>query len=145
MSAQSKEIVSMFEVCGMTPEQISDEVGIELAVVKCCLKANSSAYNETVLPEHDITDAEFEQIKMGYKQLMFSEDEKVRERALRFLWNEKKGRNEDKTMIANIGKMNIIMFNERLNKARQARERFLSKNNSEPAIDVPSEKEIVAA
>jgi len=131
----------------MTTEQIAVEVGLEEIAVKACLSSYSSLYNDQMSSEkeeEDISDEEFAQIKMAYKQLMFSEDDRVKEKALRFLWDEKKGRNKQKdTLILNAGKINILAFNDRLIKARQAKEKFLNSNNASKANNVENNSEII--
>jgi hypothetical protein len=96
MSASNTSIVASYEKLGLTPEQIAASFGWELEAVKLILAANSSQYRKSTEGDciiGDISDAEYKDILLAYKQIaLYSEVDSVRERALRNLIDEKKGR-----------------------------------------------------
>lgn len=134
-------IVTAYEVCNMSPDEIAEAEGLELEVVKLALKQNSRIFNAGIKggQEEDITDAEYKQILGKYKELaLYSESDFVRERASRQLINEKKGRNDLKKSQRSLLRTNILMVNNMIVQARQSKQSVKL-----PTIDV--ELELVKA
>mgnify|MGYP001567465887 CR=1 FL=1 len=116
-------IVTAYEVCKMSPEEIAEAEGLELETVKMALKQYSRAYVAGIKngKEDDVSDAEYTQLLGAYKQLaLYSDSDFVRERALRQLINEKKGRNDNKKTSKSILRTNILMVNEMIVQARSS-------------------------
>jgi hypothetical protein len=116
-----KSIVTAYEVCNMTPEEISEAEGLELETVKMVLGQYSASFKMGVREGtvEDVSDSEYRQILGAYKQLaLYSDSDFVRERAMRQLINEKKGRNDNKRSSKQILKTNILLVNQMLVQAR---------------------------
>jgi hypothetical protein len=120
------EVVTLFEAEGLTPEQIATDRGYDVEFVITTLMQFSRVYKENMRSieknKADVTDEEYEELLTSYKNLAkYSDDEHLREKALRFLINEKKGRNnvqvnpEAKSVVNQ-----ILVFNQALEAARQA-------------------------
>lgn len=137
MDPAIEQIVSAFEIAQMTPEQIKQELfpDMELAVIKNALAQFSSVYAEQQkqlatkeggVGQEDITDEEFSQIKRTLKQIaLYGESEEVRARCCKYLWEEKKGRNEAKAKIKALQQapvVNIFTLSKHLEQARRALE-----------------------
>lgn len=120
-------IKTAYEELELTPEEIAEDQGLELGAVKACLKQNSPKFNRGVKSgtEEDISDEEYKQILGAYKQLaLYSENDFVRERSLRQLINEKKGR-LDKKEITSL-KVNVILVNQMIQQTRAAKQAALN-------------------
>lgn len=129
MNAVNSRIIAMYESEEMTPEEIAMDEDLEVEVVKAALLQGSTAYRRAMRGSEDsdkeepfMTGEEFRQIKAAYKNIALNEevDAGVRERALRNLINEHKGRNDVANLVKNGGNVNLIMLNESLLKARKA-------------------------
>lgn len=140
------QIVAAYEG-GMTIQQIAEDLcaseQFDETTIKTVLASFSSVYrnsiddkaitNENKAP--DLTDTEFDDIKRVAKELaLFAEDDNVRARMIKFLWDEKKGRNDAKLAnakrgVKNLSIVNVRLFNEHLKQARQA-------NRQEQPIEV---------
>lgn len=150
MNATNSQIVTLYEVENLPPEVIAEELSWEVAAVKAILLQNSLAYRKATFPdkeghseEPDITEEEFAQIKTALKNIaLYGEDEATRARVLKFLFDEKKGRNiNPATVIAQAPKLNITIINAQLQRARAAISRakeqpLLSEQSTSPAINV---------
>ena len=122
MNARTTRLLSLFENLGLSLDQIAAEESIPEAEVKAVLYQHSRQYRDSVDKEksrEDISDEEFQALLYTYKEIaMHAEDDSVREKALRFLINEKKGRNDaDKHRPITV---NVAMINDRLEAARSA-------------------------
>lgn len=135
MTALDQQIVSMYETLDMDPEEISDDLDCEIEAVKLSLKTHSGEYNKALKHEiEDITDDEYDQINRAYKQLaLFSENDAVREKALRRLRDEKRGRLKSVGNLKSL-KVNVIQINDSIKKARMLALKNL--NRTEEAIEV---------
>jgi hypothetical protein len=140
MTAANQEIITCYETLGLSPDAIAAEYGYELESIKAVLLSFSKLYREReklVKAEanqvkEDISEGEYEEILSAYKTLaLTSDNDHVRERALRNLIDEKKGRNNPRNLVKNDRTINVIVFNQNLIKARQAKERALSEGSIE--------------
>lgn len=158
MSGQDRQLVTMYEVNGMTPEQIASCTGFDPLAVKASLANFSLKYRKdvaavdsnTTLPVapgpsgappivEDISNDDFDLIKQAALRIALQSEEThmaTSGRMLRFLWNEKKGRNNT-NKVAGI-QYNVVNINAEILAARDAVRRAL-----DPArvIDVPTETE----
>lgn len=122
------QIVTAFETLGLSLEQIAGQFDIEVDEVRAILFDNSRAYRQQCgrLRSED----EVEELLTEYRALAKrSEVDAVRERALRFLIDERKGRNdigketlELKKRQTKVGEIDlslrIAQFNETLKSTR---------------------------
>ena len=103
---------------GLSAEEIAESLSLEVGAVKHCLLENSPEYRRrnNKQKRENITDEEEEQLFAAYKDLaMNSENEHIREKALRWLISEKKGYNDPKRNIVPLnGGINFLVLNESL-------------------------------
>lgn len=132
------QIVTTYEVCGASAEQIADAMQMELSVVKLALMQGSARYRKSLEPNSSIvttsgepavlrkpfTDDEAMQIKNGILELgLRAANEGVRLKALIFCHNEQAGRNNIQRGDVSHAGVNITMVNTFMQKAREAVER----------------------
>lgn len=135
IKAAGEGIRVAYEVLNLTIEQIAEQQELAVSEVKAILYQTSSAYKSEFAGEADEDD-----VKELYTELArTSTVDAVRERALRFLINEKMGRNDVglrlcklKEREQSVGEVDLAMrlhsFNEELKRAREA-----SSNQTQPA------------
>lgn len=129
MTAANQQIVTAFEETGMTPEEISQELGYELAAIKSILMQSSSVYRKICRKDEDADTNFTEEEHTMARQVIanaarYSEDENLKFRAACYIRDDKKGRLD--TIKANTGlNINVVMFNEQIAKARKAKDRAL--------------------
>jgi hypothetical protein len=127
VSPTNKVIITSYEVCKLSPEEIAEQEGLELESVKAVLLQSSTLYKEHLQnckgqDKEDISDNEYEVLLDAYKSLALNtEQENVKEKALRFLINEKKGRNSASDLVKNV-KVSVLHFNQQLKQARKHKE-----------------------
>lgn len=122
------QVLTAYEQCNMSPEDISLDLGYALEAVKLCLLQNSKKYkalvttkdgdfaNRELFDENDVALA-----KRTMKELCIaSEVDSVRFKAAEFIINEKMGRNDVKALQAT--GVSISQFNDMMQKARSAME-----------------------
>lgn len=151
MSGSEHQVVSMYELGSMSPGDISESTGYDLLAIKTTLASHSKIYRErmeqtalvtqangTVVPsrdEGDISDSEMAMIKSGILDIAFNAPEEqlnTKFRALKFLFQEKKGRNNVAT-VSSI-KINMLTINQGLQQAREAMERAMNNSNNEKQV-----------
>lgn len=89
--AAGTQVVAAYEQLGLTPAQIAEQMEMEEGQVKALLYQLSSRYKQELGGTIDSTD---ELIKLYEDLARSSPQDAVREKALRFLIDEKKGRND---------------------------------------------------
>jgi hypothetical protein len=143
MTAADQAIVSLYEVSGLTVEQISETQGYDVISVKACLMTNSILYREAVKQEAEVgfTDTEEQEAKKVIGEIMKDEevDAHTRLRAAIFVRQDKRGRlDTGKKSLSDIRKVNvtIIQFNQQLNRATEARQRAMAMPKVREAIEV---------
>ena len=135
MSSVLAQITSLYEQ-GVSVEDISSELDLEIEAVKTALAQHSSKYRQNLKQNEEVfSDQDFELARDALKSCLYSEEDSTRFRAARFIINERKGRNDLVKNLQQIGSMNILIINRQMLKAKQA----LEKSKSE-IIDIPSEK-----
>ena len=130
MSALETTIVSDWETNKTPIEVIAADLDLEIEAVKAILLQYSAIYrkqqngdNKNV--DEALNDAELQELMNSYKALTFSDNEHIRERVLRRLIDEKKGRLDKKPAAAsakNIVKnlqINVLSLNEKIRENRK--------------------------
>jgi len=138
MTAISQEVVSMYEEANLSPEQIAEDTGFQLAAVKATLTQFSKVYRD-VLKEKGatrvsemITDDELSEMLDVVKSLArYSEIEGIKLKAACRIIDEKENRLNVINEVKNAN-YNLIMFNQQLLANRRAKEKVIELvNNSE--------------
>lgn len=156
MAPANCQIVTAYEECDMTPEEISREMGYDLSAVKYALMSGSSKFCDSALtkandaegnPQLSLADSPLfddnvlREAKGVMRELMnSSEIDMVRLRAATFVIDEAKGRNDLKALKET--KLNITVVSETMIRARQAMARAKGK-----ALDVleTNKQQLIAA
>lgn len=130
-----QQVVTTYEDCGATPEQIADAMQMELPAVKLALMQGSARYRRSLEPNASIvttggepahlrkpfTDDEEVKIKNAILELgLTAVNEGVRLKALIFCHNEQRGRNDIQKGDVSHANVNITMVNTIMQKAREA-------------------------
>lgn len=129
MAPANCQIVTAYEQCGMSAEDIAADLGFEVEAVKMILLQHSQQFSDKALSKNPITkelevrDAElFSEKDMRLacgtiKELcVSSEVDSIRLKAAVFIIDERQGRNDLKALKEN--KFNIVMISETMAKAR---------------------------
>ena len=149
MAPANQQIVTAYEECGMSPEEIAVDMGFEVEAVKMILLSHSQAFSDKALTKaneamHAETveaadsqplfgDNEMRIAKATIKELcVSSEIDAVRFKAAEFIINEAKGRNDLKALKDT--KFNVVMISETMSRARQAIERAKNRGRMQEAI-----------
>lgn len=130
MSALETTIVSDWETNKTPIEVIAADLDLEVEAVKAVLLQYSAIYRKQQNGEEKnvteaLNDSELAELMNSYKSLTFSDNEHIRERVLRRLIDEKKGRLDKKPVAAsakNIVKnlqINVLNLNEKLRENRK--------------------------
>lgn len=126
----SEAIKSLYESESLTPEQISEALEMEVESVKIALLQRSSKYRQDIKTnkdDKDFTDDELETAKVAIARCMNAEDQHLAFKAAKFVFDERKGRNNVRSLVKNLN-LNVTLINEQMTKAREAKERALTKN-----------------
>lgn len=99
MNAGTGQVIVAYETLGLSVEQIAGQLDMELGEVVASLQKYSRKYQSETRhadgPNPEIEGTEYNTLKRRYELLSeFAEDEHVREKALRWLMNEARGRND---------------------------------------------------
>lgn len=139
MTAGSQEVVTAFETLHMSPEEIADSMGYDLGIVKSILSQFSAVFRKErkTNSAYDYTDSEAEEAKTIILNLMrYSEDEHLQAKCAFRVMDEKKGRLDVQKQVQGLN-INIVQFNEQLDKVRAARERSEAK-----VVDIEANKKL---
>jgi len=139
LTGTNQQIVTAYETLDMSAADISQEFDMEELSVKACLMQFSDKYRQATkkMVNNDFNDDELVEANQAIIATMRNtEDEHLRLRAARYIRDDKKGRLD---ILNGIGKMNvnIVMFNERLLQARQAKEKSKQLNEVSPTPPAP--------
>lgn len=135
MTAASQEVVTMFETCGLTLEQIVKDTGYDITTVKSILTQYSAAFRQDSKTDVSLqySEDEAQEAKevilnvMRYAETVDGqEDARLKFKAACRIIDENKGRLDVAKQVQGLN-INIIQFNEQLEKVRQAKERTLSR------------------
>jgi len=153
MAPANQQIITAYEDCGMSPEDIAADLGYEVEAVKMILLQHSSVFSDKALTranesrelvvkdEEVFGTADIKIAKATIKELcLHSEVDTVRFRAAEFMINEAKGRNDLRALKES--NFNIVMISETMTKAREAmsraKQRAREVAQARQTIDVPS-------
>jgi hypothetical protein len=150
MTAANLQIVQSFDELNMTPEQIAEDTGFDLVTIKSILTQFSSIYRKEMKTNVSLqyNDDEAQEAKsvilncMRYAETPSgSEDFNLKFKAACRVVDEKQGRLDIQKQMQGIN-INVLQFNQQLEKARMAKERTLSKiKDIEEAKSVLTSKE----
>jgi len=129
MSGIEATIVSDWELNNTPIEVIAEDNDLDPAAVKAVLLQYSGKYRaadgqDNPVSDNKLQDAELEELTRAYKALTFSDNEHIRERVLRRLIDDKKGRLDKKpqqraiSTIKNV-QINVLQLNEALREQRK--------------------------
>lgn len=120
---------------GLTPEEISQNLELELETVKASLAVHCPLYRRSQ-GKDSITDEEYHNIYRALYDIATnaSVPEKDRIAAAKFLIQDKKGMFDAKVLSKDVGNVNVLVVNNRLAKMRQL---------APPPIDVDNLKDIL--
>lgn len=140
MSSCDQELIAMFETNGMSPEQIADDTGYDIASVKALLMQYSQVYKQLQKTDKslDFTDEEFETCKDVLMDIAKYERENNPHLALKaaiFVIQDKKGYLDPRRALPTLN-VNVLDFNGRMKAALAAEERTQQK-----AIEINARKE----
>jgi len=143
----SEAIKALYENDNLSPEQICEALGDEMCIesVKISLLQNSAKYRQDIkTPENnkDFTDDELETAKITMARCMNAEDEHLAFKAAKFVFNERKGRHNVRSLLKNVN-LNVNLINVQMQKAREAKTRALTKSqehSKELVVEVVEEK-----
>lgn len=130
MAPANCQVVTAYEECGMSAEEIAEDLGFEIEAVKMILLQHSQQFSDKALSKNPLT----KELEVRDEQLFSQRDVKVacgtikelcassevdsvRFKAAEFIINEAKGRNDLKALKEN--KFNIVMISETMRQARQ--------------------------
>jgi hypothetical protein len=120
----NQNIITAFEDLHMSPEQIAQEFDADIIAIKACLSQFCPAFRKAAKadPLLDFSDDELQEANRAISHLLHSDDDNIRFRAAKYLRNDKKGRLDGVNGIKTMN-LNVLMFNERLQQARSAKDR----------------------
>jgi hypothetical protein len=127
MTNSSQEVINMYDILNMSVEEICLDTSYEPAAVKSVLLSGSSKYRASLKKEReDITKEELSEAYEVVKQYMrCSENDKIRFKAALRVIDEAKGRLDKVEEVKN-SKINILVFNQNILKAREAMEKGIT-------------------
>lgn len=137
MNAADTQIVESFETLGMTPEDIARDQELDLSCVKACLMQFSIKYKNALLGIDSSIDKSLDfdaiQLKEANQVILdlmrYSEDDRIRAKLAMYVRDDSKGRlDAGKALLNDFNgnlNINVLVFNERLQKAREARQRTI--------------------
>jgi hypothetical protein len=131
MTGEQESIRVAYETLGMTPMEIAEDRGLEVASVKASLMATSSGYRKACGQEPDeedalnFTDQDLKDVNEVILQTAkYAEDPNLRFKAAVYIRSDKKGRLEPVKQMANQS-FNILVFNEQMAKIREAKQKAI--------------------
>lgn len=136
MNAADVSIVESYETLGMSPEDIAKDQALDLSCVKACLMQFSVKYRNLLMgissssSELDFSSVELKEANQVILDLMrYSEDDRIRAKLAMYIRDDSKGRlDAGKALLNDFNgnlNINVLVFNERLQKAREARQRTI--------------------
>jgi hypothetical protein len=141
MSSEALQLKIAYEELGMSPEEIAEDRGLELASVKAALMQSSSVYRRACGQEDseeaklNFSDADLDQVNAVIRNIaLYAEDPNLQFKAATYIRDDKKGR---KDVVKQMGgsQFNILMFNEQMQKIRgvaDAAKRVLIGDSKDP-------------
>lgn len=136
MTSLEADILSLYETCEMSVDEICSETGCEALSVKAVLGQYSSKFRvatQTPNGGEEVTKDEALEMLSVLKNLAKSSDcDAVRARTAMYVYEESKGRNEARSKAPKVQSagINILVLNGELRKAREAISRVLEVESS---------------
>jgi len=130
MTATARQIVSAYETCGMTVEEIANDQELEPLAIKATLMQFSSNYRQD-LKKQENEDIEFSgedhraAVDVIRNIAKYSEDERLQLKAATYIRDDKKGRLDAIRQLGGLN-INVLQFNETMKKAIAATNRAKS-------------------
>jgi hypothetical protein len=129
-SGTDQQIKTAYEVNGMTPEQISDDLGFTIESIKAKLMQISSSYRKDCGLENptsstlNFSDEQLARVNDEIYQLALgSDDEHLKFKALTYIRDDKKGRKDVVRQMAGTT-FNMFQFNQMLQAGRSGAQRI---------------------
>lgn len=142
MSGEAETVKYAYEVLKLTPELIAQDRGLEVAAVKAQLMAVSSTYRKDCgqepeeADELNFSDQDLKDVnQIILDTAKFSEDPHLRFKAATYIRDDKKGRKEVVKQMAG-QQFNLLVINEQLVKAREAKRQMLEAMGMQGAVSV---------
>ena len=122
MTCANQQIVTCFEQLGMSPDEIAQSEGLDLAVVKAVLYKDSPKFREAIsgTKELDFADQDLHEVNQIIKRIaLYADDENLQFRAAKYIRDDKKGRKDVKTGLRGMNiKVTVLQqFNNHLREA----------------------------
>lgn len=127
MTAAATQIVSAYENCGMSVEEIAEDQELEPLAVKACLMQFSTVFKNE-LKSNKTEDIEFSAedhvtaVDIIRTTAKYAQDEKLRYKAATYIRDDKKGRLDAIRQLGGLN-INVLQFNETMKKAIAATNR----------------------
>lgn len=120
----SEQIKTLYEIEKLSLQDIAEQLDTPLDTVKIALLQYSPKFREDIKTDKtkDFTDDELEVAKQAISRLMYAEDDNIAFKAAKFIFQERKGRNDPRTLIKNVN-LNVTLINTQMQKAREAKQR----------------------
>lgn len=132
MTNELEALKVSYESLKMTPEEIADDRGLEIAAVKAGLMTASSQYRKDCGQENETSeglnfnDDDLRRVNDVIREVALSaEDDGLRLKAAMYIRDDKKGRKEINKGVAGVG-FNILQFNTFMQKSRSLAEQVKS-------------------
>lgn len=134
MTSIDTSIITAFQELGISEEDIAEQEGVEVETVKAILMQYVPEYRTKV--SSDINSEDKEEILSALKNIgLYGENEGVRAKVLRYLYDEAKGRNdkrEENRLISGM-KVGALIINHSIQRAKSAKSRMMG---SPKTIDI---------
>jgi hypothetical protein len=137
MTAAARQIVSAFETCGMSPDEIAEDQELEPLAVKACLMQFSPMYKNELknAKEQEVefsADDHVAAVDVIRNIAKYSEDERLQLKAATYIRDDKKGRLDAIKQLGGLN-INVLQFNETMKKA------IAATNRAKGLVEVSSE------
>lgn len=132
MTNELEALKVSYESLKMTPEEIADDRGLDIAAVKAGLMTASSLYRKDCGQENETSeglnfnDDDLRRVNDVIREVALSaEDDGLRLKAAMYIRDDKKGRKDINKGVAGVG-FNILQFNTFMQKSRSLAEQVKS-------------------
>ena len=125
MTAELEQLKLSYESLGMSPEEIAEDRGLEVASVKAGLMQCSSKYRSACGQENpeeeelNFSNEDLRRVNQTIMELALgAEDDNIRLKAALYVRDDKKGRRDTVKAVGGMG-FNILQFNTFMQKTRE--------------------------
>lgn len=130
MTNELESLKLSFEQLGMTPEEIAEDRGLDIAAVKAGLMQCSSKYRKAcgqepeAADELNFSDDDLRRVNEVIKEVaLTSEDDNLRLKAAMYIRDDKKGRKEVVKGVRDV-QTNILQFNTLIKQVRESSDKI---------------------